>query len=739
MTTTTPPRQRPKSNRTSQAKRTRAKAAGQSGRSGKSTNSGDRKNERRSPAANKLTVSNSAASNLTASNLAASRAGRSTRTASKARAERIVRTNNRSVRTVDIRKRLLVVLAFFLATGVGYIGVLVDLQAIRPEEYVAIGEQQRSRTVNLAGYRGTISDRDGFVLALSTPGIEVVADPQMIDDHAATAALLAPILDMSTDELTEVLLPSSDTDRYAMVSAKVSDQMASEIAVLTENSDNDSLLNGIFVRAQEQRVYPADDLALPIIGRVDPQEIGFSGLEFQYNEAMAGTAGYEQSESGVFGSITGGDYVFEAAVPGNDIVLTLDHRLQYVTEQELIAHCEETSASGANSVVSDTRTGEILAMATVTRIDGKCVVPKQNVPLQAVIEPGSVLKMVTAAAAVEDHGLTANTVLDVPSSIDVGDKTFENHYPAAPYPVRQVIADSMNAGTIQLAQQVGDDRLRYYLDAFGFGRQTGLDFRYENRGRVPEAFFGSDLGSVAIGQGISVNTVQLAAAYNVIANGGQYVAPSLIRSMVDSDGAEVQTPALETRRVISPQSAAEVTTMLVDVVTDGTGTAAAIPGYTVAGKTGTAWQVFEQPDGTFGYGPDGGHKYVVTFAGFLPAENPQLSIIVVVNDPQTATTASKIAAPVFADIAQYAIRILAIPPSDAARLEAGVEGTLRGTPAPQAGNDVVNLDNQDGYEAQGPIDGERFEGLGDSATESTVLGGAGNSETSGDQVGNEAP
>lgn len=733
MTTATPSRQRPKSKRTKQIKTSRPSRQAEGGPSTRPGGPRIASSERHEAPKQSQRRSSSRKQSQ------ANKAGRSTRTASKARAERIVSTNNRAVRTVDIRKRLLVVLAFFLTTGVVYIGVLVDLQAIRPEEYVAIGEEQRSRTINLAGYRGTISDRDGFVLALSTPGIEVVADPQLIANHAATAALLSPVLDVPADELTAILLPSSENDHYAMVAAEVNDQMASEIAILAEDADNADALVGIFVRAQEQRVYPAEDLALPIIGRVDPQEIGFSGLEFQYNEEMAGTAGYEQSESGVFGSITGGDYVFEAAVPGNDIVLTLDHRLQYVTEQELIAHCEETSASGANSVVSDTRTGEILAMATVTRINGKCVVPKQNVPLQAVIEPGSVLKMVTAAAAVEDHGLTANTVLDVPSSIDVGDKTFENHYPAAPYPVRQVISDSMNAGTIQLAQQVGDDRLRYYLDAFGFGRPTGLDFRYENRGRVPEAFFGSDLGSVAIGQGISVNTVQLAAAYNVIANGGQYVAPSLIRSMTDSDGASVETPALETRRVISPQSANEVTTMLVDVVTNGTGTAAAIPGYTVAGKTGTAWQVFEQPDGSFGYGPDGGHQYVVTFAGFLPAENPQLSIIVVVNDPQTASTASKIAAPVFADIAQYAIRILAIPPSDAARLEAGVEGTLRGTPAPQAGNEVVNIDSQDGYEAQGPIDGERFEGLGNSATEPDVGGGADSSETSGDQTGNETP
>lgn len=635
----------------------------------------------------------------------ADRSTRAQRSASKARANRILDSSISGAREVNIRRRILALLAVFLLAGIAYVGVLVDLQAVRPEEYTLVGEGQRTRTVNLPGYRGTITDRDGFVLALSTPGTEVVADPQMIENVSATAELLAPILGVQASELVSDLLPSSESDRYALVAQSLTDDQAARIALLAEDSANDDALVGIFVQAQESRVYPAGDLALPIIGRVNNHEVGIFGMEWQLGETMQGTAGYQESEAGAFGSITGGDYVFSPAVAGNDVALTIDHRIQYVMEQSLLEHCEETQAQGANAVAVDPRTGEIFAMATVVRQNGVCVIPKYNAPLVELFEPGSVIKMVTAAAAVESSGLTANSVLNVPETLTVGDKDFENHFEAAPYPVRQIISDSMNAGTIMLAQDVGADTLRDYLYEFGFGARTGIDFKDEARGAIPDEWYGSDIGSIAIGQGISVNTVQLAAAYNVIANGGQYIQPSLVRSITDAQGQVVSPTPRESRRVVSEETAAEVTNMLVDVVTTGTGTEAAIRGYTVAGKTGTAWQAFEQADGSVGYGSDGDRRYVVTFAGFVPAESPQLSIVVVVDEPTTAQTASKIAAPVFADIAQYAIRILAIPPGGATATTTQNGTQVRGTPASAAGSEAVLVDGAQGTEAQTSLDG----------------------------------
>lgn len=623
-------------------------------------------------------------------------------------------------------------LAVFMFGGLLYVGVLVDLQAVRPDQYAERGETQRSRTVNLAGYRGTITDRNGFVLALSTPGTEIVADPQMIQDPLATATLLSPVIELTVEEIVAKLTPGSDDDHYAMLLRSLSDEQAARIGLLAEDEANDEEFVGIFVQTQESRVYPADDLALGVIGRVNQFEVGYFGVEEQLAEQMQGTAGYRQIEAGVYGSITGGNYVFEPAVQGNDIALTLDHRIQYVMEQSLIEHCEETQANGANAVASDPRTGEIIAMATVVREDGVCHVPRMNVPLVTLFEPGSVIKMVTAAAAVEDQGFTANTVIDVPDQITVGDKVFANHSAAAPYPVRQVISDSMNAGTIMLAQTVGAESLRDYLYAFGFGAKTDIGAEFEARGQIPDEWFGSDIGSIAIGQGISVNTVQLAAAYNVIANGGQYISPSVVRSITSPDGELLDSPEQTFRRVVSEDTTREVTNMLVDVVTNGTGTLAAVPGYTVAGKTGTAWQSFEQADGTYGYGTAENRKYVVTFAGFLPAESPQLSIVVVVDEPTSGQTASEIAAPVFADIAQYAIRILGIPPGDPAKIDLLASEQVRGTPAPHAGDEVASVDGQAGTQAQTPLDGgykaEAIIETQDPATQSAQVAAGGASD-----------
>ncbi len=581
-------------------------------------------------------------------------------------------------------------LGALFVVAVLFCGVLVDLQAVRPERYRDVGVSQRTRTQTLSGYRGSIIDRDGFVLAASTPGFEVVADPTMVEQPIATAALLAPVLGIDAQTLEVALRGESPDDRFAMLAPEITDGAFEQLEVLADDSTNYETLLGVFVRRFEDRVYPNGNLALPIIGGVDPDENGTFGIEWQYDELMQGRSGQEQIERGIFGSITGGFHSVDPAVQGDDVVLTLDHRIQHVVEESLIEHCEETRANGAQSVVSDPRTGEILAMATVVRNEnGTCSVPRYNAPLIETFEPGSVLKIITAAAAVEELGMTKDTQIEVPTAIEVGDVTFVEHgagHVAAPYPVSQIISQSMNVGTIRLAEQLGKQTLHDYILAFGFAQPTGLDFRYEARGRVsdPEDWYGSDLGSIPIGQGVTVNAVQLNASYNVIANGGLYVPPTLVRALVSPDGEETHVAQQQSRRVVSDTTASEVTDMLVGVVEHetGTGHAAAVPGYTVAGKTGTAWKVFrETQDAPSTYGYAGNRRYVVSFAGFLPAENPQLSITVVVDEPQTESTAGKVAAPVFADIAQYSLRILGIPPGQVA-VDTGER--VRGTPAPSA-------------------------------------------------------
>lgn len=251
-----------------------------------------------------------------------------------------------------------------------------------------------------------------------------------------------------------------------------------------------------------------------------------------------------------------------------------------------------------------------------------------------------------------------------------------------------VIAQSMNVGTIQLAQAVGAETLHDYYRRFGFAQFTGLGLDAEARGRLAdwEDWHGADFGSIAIGQGVTANTVQVMAAYNTLANDGLYVAPRLVREVVGADGQRSELEPQEARRVVSPETARAVTEMLVGVVERGTGAEAAVSQYRVAGKTGTAWKVFENGSGELTYGSDGNRRYVMSFAGFVPADDPQISIVVTVDEPNAGRTAGTVAAPVFGDIAQYALRILAVPPGE----PVSTGELVRGTAAPGPGVDPAS-------------------------------------------------
>ena len=401
---------------------------------------------------------------------------------------------------------------------------------------------------------------------------------------------------------------------------------------------------------------------------------------------MTGIPGEEEFESSRFGSISVADWRVDPATAGYDVVLSIDHRLQYVAEEALRAQCEATGADGATAVVTEPSTGEILAMAGVSRDaeTGRCEIPRHNSALVWPFEPGSVLKTITMAAAIDELGWDGDTLVEVPPRVVVGDKTFADRpsHPAAPYPLSQILANSMNVGTIKVAQAVGPAQVRTYLDRFGFGHPTGIGFEGETSGLVRELddWWGSDAGSIPIGQGISVNATQLAAAYGAVANGGQYRSPVLVRTLRGPDGSEHHVDAGPGRPVISERTAAELTELLVGVVAHGTGEPAAIPGYVVAGKTGTAWKAFDDGSGTLSYGSADDRRYVSTFAGFAPAGDPRVAIVVVIDEPSNGiTAASAVAAPVFAEIGEYALRILGVAPTE---LVTDGDAPVRGTPAP---------------------------------------------------------
>lgn len=554
---------------------------------------------------------------------------------------------------------LLAALALVLAT----IAVrLVTIQAVAPERYVALGEAQRTRTMVIPAPRGTIFDRNGRELALSVPQTTVWADPRQVTDPVAEARALAPVLGLDAQVLRDRLTRSA---AFVYLARAVPDDVAARVRRLG--------LDGIHFTEEPKRFLPAGALAAPVLGLVGVDHEGLSGLELQYEARLAGRPGELSTERDATGTveIPAGQREFRPPAPGEDLVLTLDRALQYETERALAAEIQRSGARGGIAVVMDPRTGDVLAMANL-RSDpatGQVVPAAANDAVVRVYEPGSVNKVITIAAALEEGVVRPTTVLTVPWSLPVADHVFHDHDPHPPvrWSVTDILANSSNIGTIMIGQKLGRQRIDRYLRAFGLGAKTGLGFPGESAGLLldPKRWSGTSIGTVPIGQGLAVTALQMLVAYNTIANGGVRVAPRLVKATIDSRGREVPAPPAPRHRVVSEQTARQLTAMLAEVVRAGTGTAAAIDGYVVAGKTGTARKPLE---GARGYKPG---AYVATFAGFVPAQSPRLSAIVVLDEP-TPIYGGLTAAPVFAQVAKYALRLLRIPPGSRPPTVAGV-------------------------------------------------------------------
>ncbi len=603
------------------------------------------------------------------------------------------RTGRRSNRSLFAEHpQVLVVLAVFFTVMVIYMAALIDLQAVRPERYRDLAADQSITSRKIAGFRGQLVDREGYVLAASTPTQVIIADPQVVSDNDPewTASLLAPILQTDAATIAEQLLPSFEGDRYNEVATTSDQNVLSQIRALVDDDATTKAFAGIVIRPEEDRLYPAGSLARPLIGRVDADEVGRSGLEQQFDELLRGTAGREQYERGVFGSISVGQRTVEPAAKGYDITLTIDHRVQYGTESILKDTCEKLGAAGASAIVANPATGETYAMASVERIDQThCGIAPYNKAAIDTFEPGSVMKLVAFAAAADALGYTADDRLVVPGSIKVADKPFFDHprHDEMEMTMAQALGQSSNVAAITLAQQMGSDTYYDYARRFGFGSNTGLDLAGESAGilREPSEWLGSDAGSIVIGQGMTVNLMQLSAAFNTVGNGGLYIQPSIVKAVKDADGGEAETIDTPSRQIISSEAAAETIRMLQAVTAEGgTGVKASIDGYSVAGKTGTAWKVFDNGSGKLTYGTENDRRYITTFGGLVPAESPEISVVLVIDEPRTATSATTAAAPAFAEIAQYALRVLNIAPAESADDEPlwrANRALIRGTPA----------------------------------------------------------
>jgi len=558
------------------------------------------------------------------------------------------------------RPRLRLVFALLvILVGFGAITVrLVEVQAVGGEEYTSFGVSQRFQDITLPAARGSIFDRNGNDLAVSLPQQTVWANPQLIKHPSEVAQSLAGPLALDLSATAALTAKLSGDAEFVYVSRRIDDDVAEAIAELE--------LPGVAFLEEPERITPAGNLARSVLGQVGVDNDGLSGLEKQYDDALTGTPGELIIEKDPDGrTIPGGEHQQTPAERGDDLVLTIDRSMQYETERALAAQIVAKGAKGGTAIVSRPDTGEILALANFTTDPetGAIIATGNNMGATAVYEPGSVNKVITVAAALEEGLVTPDTELTVPDSLQVSDHLYTDHdpHPTESYSVTRILSESSNIGTIKLAQMLGKDRLDTYLRRFGFGAKTALEFPNEAAGQLlhPEDYSGTSIGSIPIGQGISVTAMQMLEAYNVLANDGVYVPPKLVLETVDASGSRHPVATGDSRRVVSETSAEQMREMLVNVVAEGTGTRGGITGYSVAGKTGTARKPL--PEGGYQDGA-GNYHYVANFVGFVPAENPELSIIVVIDEPAGDIFGGTVAAPVFADLAQYGLRLFRIAP-----------------------------------------------------------------------------
>ena len=570
---------------------------------------------------------------------------------SRARAFRVVSERARPRPALVPRRRLVGLLAVIVVAFVAIVGRLSFVQGFSAGPYAAMGLNERIHTVTLPADRGSIFDRNGDELAMSVPQSSVWADPRLVTDPAHEAQALSPVLGLDVPVVQDRL---TKPGAFSYVARTVDDPTAAKVKQLN--------LPGISLLDEPKRFSPDGTLAAPVVGQVGTDQTGLGGLEVQYQSILAGHAGRLVSEDDPSGKpIPGGLRRLSPATRGSDLVLTIDRSMQYEVEQELGRQMTATSAKGGMAVVMDTATGEVLAMASLVNApDGSGVVPApSNQVLTSVYEPGSVSKLITMSAALQEGVVKPTDMFTVPDTTQVAGSTFhdDNPHPVEHWSVSDILTASSNIGTIQIGHQLGKDRLDTYLRKFGLGAPTGLHFPGESRGLLldPAKWSGTSIATVPIGQGIAVTAIQLASAYNAVANGGVYVAPKLVRAVIGPQGRTQSTPPSATHRVVSAETARQMTAMLTEVVRTGTGTAAAVDGYTVAGKTGTARKTVE---GTAGYKAG---AYVASFAGFVPAEHPRFTAMVVLDEP-TPIFGGLASAPVFAKIAPYALRELQVPP-----------------------------------------------------------------------------
>ncbi|MYW66243.1 cell division protein [Streptomyces sp. SID8379] len=566
---------------------------------------------------------------------------------------------------------------------------LLQVQGVDASAYAAKAQLNRYVSHTIAAERGRITDRGGVALATSVDAYDITADPTLFTRKATkvpdapeqAAALLAPIVGVDAATLTKKL--KTRNTRYVRLAARQTPQVWKQIkdlrSALNDKANAEgreaSVLSGVLADPSSKRVYPNGDLAAGILGWVNADGKGGGGVEQKLNKELSGKDGkIRYAQSGGQQVPTAGS-TEQPATPGSDVELTIDRDIQWAAQNAISEQVKKSGADRGYVIVQDTQTGEVLAMANAPGFDPNDLAHANsaalgNAALQDAYEPGSTAKVMSMAAVLEENAATPLTHVTVPNRLHRGDRLFQDDIDHETWhlTLNGVLAKSSNIGTILATGQLGKTQpeanrtLSSYLRRFGIGSASGLDFPGETSGilAAPDKWSTSQQYTIPFGQGFSINAMQAASVYSTIANGGVRVEPTLVRGSTGADGKFTAAPKPKQTRVVSEKTAKTVAQMLESVVDDeeGTGTKARIPGYRVAGKTGTANRV-DPATGRY-------KGYTSSFAGFAPADKPRVTVYCAI---QNATKGSyfggQICGPIYKKVMEFALKTLQVPPTGA--------------------------------------------------------------------------
>ncbi|CAB4680298.1 MAG: penicillin-binding protein 2 [Actinobacteria bacterium] len=551
---------------------------------------------------------------------------------------------------------------------------LIDLQAVRAAGFVERAQDELTKSGTLLAPRGTIYDKNGIELARSVSAINIAVDQLLINDPQTAANLVAPILGVDK----ELLLPQLTGERrYVLIAKDVAPAIWREVnatisaynkSVMSESDGITKRIGGFVPERSFIRDYPSGPLTASLVGIINDQGVGASGVESSLNPMLSGVNGKYLYANGRGSIIPGSQQIQVEAKSGTSIRLTIDRDVQWVAQNAINQAVSKSRAQSGTVVVMDPKTGHILAQASAPTFDPNdsksITLEKLNNPsVQEVFEPGSTGKVITVAAALEEKKIKPDTVFTIPYSMKIYDRTFSDHekHPTVKMTTTKMLAVSSNTGSIQVGQMLGKNTLYDYLRKFGIGESTNSKLPGESAGILHPVkdWSGVSLPTISFGQGYSVTAMQATSVFATIANNGVRVNPTILAGVVDQNGRYTPAKAADGIRVLSDETAAQMRLMMEGVVsTTGTAPSAAIDGYRVAGKTGTA-QRYNSRCGCYS-------GYTASFIGFAPADQPKYVISVTIQDPKGLHWGGLLAGPVFKKVMSFVLQNEKVKPTPAA-------------------------------------------------------------------------